>query len=88
MKQLLLILSCLLITDTCSGCQKPKALNNRFKKQTVIAQQAMPYKYYELHDLNRTQFLPIMDSPTPIRDCPVPPTPPISPANSPVEEVN
>jgi hypothetical protein len=79
MKKLFIIASCLLLSDSCPGCQKPSLdYSAVYKKRSkeAIAHQAMEYKFYELHDINRHSFLPIMDSPV---DCPVPPTPPASP---------
>jgi len=72
MKKLLLIASCLFLSDVCHGCQKPtEPLNNRYVK-TAVAQQALPYKYYELRD-SKCMFMTLDNlSMHDNYDCPVP----------------
>ncbi len=89
MKKLLLVASCLFMSDSCKGCQKPQPLDKKYVN-TVVAHQAMPYKFYELRDAELNRFMPIENCPVPktppktpnselIDGCPVPKTPPKTP---------
>lgn len=84
MKKLLLLASCLLLSDACKGCQKPEKLSNRYVK-TAVAQQGIIHGYYNLREAELDYFMPIDGCPvpstppsnSPVDGCPVPSTPPV-----------